>query len=245
MKVIIAGYPKTGTKSLTSALRTLGYTVYDYLENFQFLCNDWETVLTEGGNSEDFYRMYNGVDATLDSPVFVFWEELHRTFPDAKVILPIRDEDKWIVSFKKQCRQIDDHMLMKFYKFFTPTGRRYQAYTNTWVTAALGTPLKTAFHKTPVNELLYRTRYRQHNKYVTEVVDADKLLVYQVKDGWEPLCQFLEKDVPETAFPHANVGGTFFRDNMETHPVLLRMKNEMITMLSLIAVIISFVIFLF
>ena len=87
MKVILAGLPKTGTKSMADALRQLGYhNVYDYMEHYQYLGDEWRKIFEHGGKSEDFKRMYEGVDAVTDTPCCHYWEEIHKAFPDAKVI---------------------------------------------------------------------------------------------------------------------------------------------------------------
>ena len=85
MKVIVAGLSKTGTKSMALALRELGYNVYDYMENMEYLHNEWLTIFEKGGTAEDFRRMYKDVDAVTDIPPAFFWEEIHQAYPDAKV----------------------------------------------------------------------------------------------------------------------------------------------------------------
>ena len=85
MKIIVAGFPKTGVMSLNFALRHLGYKVYDTLENFMHLRDDWMKILKYGGDIEDFKRMFEGVDAVVDIPSCYFWEEIYKAFPEAKV----------------------------------------------------------------------------------------------------------------------------------------------------------------
>ncbi len=86
MKVILAGLPKTGTKSMAMALRQLGYTVYDVTENLTHLGDEWLRIMNDGGGSvEDMRRMYENVDATCDVPACHYWEELYNAFPQAKV----------------------------------------------------------------------------------------------------------------------------------------------------------------
>ena len=85
MKVIVAGMPKTGTKTMKAALEELGYSVYDLLENFQYLNKDWQKIFNEGGTTEDFRRMFENVDAVTDVPGCYFWDEIHKAFPEAKV----------------------------------------------------------------------------------------------------------------------------------------------------------------
>jgi len=89
MKIVVAGMPKTGTKSITAALSMLGYTVYDSEENFEYLHDEWMKIMTVGGTADDFRRMYSSVDATCDVPACYYWEEMHKAFPDAKVCLNV------------------------------------------------------------------------------------------------------------------------------------------------------------
>ena len=85
MKVIVAGMPKTGTKTMKAALEELGFTVYDLLENFEHLNKDWQKIFNEGGTTEDFRRMFENVDAVTDVPGCYFWDEIYKAFPEAKV----------------------------------------------------------------------------------------------------------------------------------------------------------------
>ena len=85
MKVIVAGFSKTGTKTLAAALKELDYKVYDYIDHFWYHGNEWKKILTTGGSTEDFKRMYEDVDAVTDTPSNLFWEEIHRAFPESKV----------------------------------------------------------------------------------------------------------------------------------------------------------------
>lgn len=85
MKVIVAGLPKTGTKSMSAALKKLGYSVYDYPENSYLLTDEYAKIVREGWETEDFRRMYENIDVVLDTPAFYFWDEIHKAFPDTKV----------------------------------------------------------------------------------------------------------------------------------------------------------------
>ena len=85
MKVILAGSSKTGTKSLNAALTELGFNVYDHMEHITYHCEDWIKIFKGKGSVEDFKRMYKGVDAVVDAPIYMFWYEIHQAFPDAKV----------------------------------------------------------------------------------------------------------------------------------------------------------------
>ena len=77
--------PKTGTKTLASALRTLGYDVYDLDEQFYFLGKDLMKIIETGWTTEDIKRIYKDVDAITDVISNMLWEDIFRAFPDAKV----------------------------------------------------------------------------------------------------------------------------------------------------------------
>ena len=85
MKVIVVGLPQTGVHSLVVALKKLGMTVYDIMDHFKHLQREWKAISKYGSNTEDFCRMYKGVDAVAGFPVWYYWEEIHKAFPDAKV----------------------------------------------------------------------------------------------------------------------------------------------------------------
>ena len=102
MKVICGGLSKTGTKTLAKALRILGYTVYDYSEHRDFHMDEWFAIHCEG-KAPDFTAMYKDVDAVTDLPAATWFQEIYESFPDAKVILSVRDnEEVWVKSFSKQ-----------------------------------------------------------------------------------------------------------------------------------------------
>ena len=77
--------PKTGTKTLASALRTLGYDVYDVEEQFYYLGKDLLEITKSGWTTDDFKRIFNNVDAVTDVMSNCLWEEIFRAFPNVKV----------------------------------------------------------------------------------------------------------------------------------------------------------------
>ena len=87
MKIIAAGFSKTGTKSLAVALDLLGFNAYDMLEHYWFHGKEWRKILVEGSSDvvKDFKNMYEDIDVVLDCPAFTFWKEILEAFPDAKV----------------------------------------------------------------------------------------------------------------------------------------------------------------
>ena len=90
MKVIYAGFPKSGTKTMNAALTELGYNCYDFFEHFSIHGDQWKKIFKEGGTTEDFRKMFENVDVVMDMPCCCFWEEISEAFPDAKVCIKLK-----------------------------------------------------------------------------------------------------------------------------------------------------------
>ena len=85
MKVICAGLPKTGTKSMNLALRQLGFNNYDVLEQLYNIPDVIIKALDEGCDVDELRRGFSGVDSVTDIPCCILWEDIYNAFPDAKV----------------------------------------------------------------------------------------------------------------------------------------------------------------
>ena len=196
MKIVCAGYGKTGTKSIAKALRHLGFTVFDWEEQTFDFVDHWVDVF-QNGAKPDVKRVYQNADACVDMPGCFLFEEILEAFPDCKVILSVREENSWIESL---VRQLDSLYALrtKTRTTLSPTARKVDYVLDSFLNAAIGTfNTKSTY--------VIRKRYRIHNHRVKSIVPADKLLVYNVKEGWKPLCDFLECEVPTVAFPRENV----------------------------------------
>jgi len=207
MKIICAGAGKTGTKSIAKALRHLGFTVFDWEEQtFDFL-DHWVDVF-QNGTKPDVRRVYQNADACIDVPGIFFFEEILEAFPDCKVILSMREEDSWIESL---VRQLDSLFALrsKLVYMLSPTMRKMNYFFDSFLNAVYGSfNTKSTY--------VIRKRYRIHNHRVKSIVPADKLLVYNVKQGWKPLCDFLGCEVPTVAFPHENIKAEITKTVMMT-----------------------------
>uniref|UniRef100_H2ZE83 Sulfotransferase n=1 Tax=Ciona savignyi TaxID=51511 RepID=H2ZE83_CIOSA len=220
MKVIVAGFSKTGTKSMVAVCNELGYKTYDFIENFYYLGKDWNRLMSSGGTVEDFKRMYKDVDATVDAPSFHFWEEIHQAFPDAKIILTIRDEDSWYLSLKKQMENLDRNIMLKILFSLTPIGFRMYSFFKNLNRVVYGhNSSRPRMNLSVSNEMLLRQIYKKHNAYVLKAAPKDKLLVYNVKEGWEPICKFLGKPIPNKPFPHKNKSASLYDEMMAENPI--------------------------
>ena len=89
MKIILAGLPKTGTKTINAALTELGFNVYDYLEHFMYHHDSWIKIFDGKATQSDYYLMYENVDVVVDVPACFHWKKIHQAFPDAKVLCDV------------------------------------------------------------------------------------------------------------------------------------------------------------
>ncbi|XP_076814551.1 uncharacterized protein LOC143460803 [Clavelina lepadiformis] len=242
MKVICAGLSKTGTKSMQAALKELGYNVYDTMDNYEHFRDDWIKILTKGGNSEDFRRMYQDIDAVADVPASAFWDEIHEAFPDSKIILTTRDEDDWIESWTNQMVK-SAHPLILLGIYLSPTLVKLRWFWKQTVLAIFGGQNYVKGNKAGTNQLLYRMKYRRHNAHVLQNAPKDKLLVFNIKDGWGPLCQFLGLQVPSKPFPRKNVRGKIIEELMASQPTFVRVQREVKVSLALLLGFLGFGIF--
>ena len=231
MKLICTGLPKTGTTSLAAALRFLGYRVHDYVEHYGYSAVEYANALE--GIMPDFTTMYADIDAVCDSPACFFWDEILRCFPDAKVVLQERDNiEVWIKSALKTYEltiTTQEQWWTQLGFVITPTGRKWKRLLNL--------ELARMFNNGDAEYLA--KLYVDHNARVKALVPRDKLLVWNVKQGWKPLCEFLGVPVPDEPFPRLNVNSNAIADETNKSIAGRRMFKELVLMMSVFTVIIA------
>jgi hypothetical protein len=230
MKYIVAGYSKTGTKSVAAALIRLGLKVHDLAEHLDEDNEYWWRILKADPKDQEaqtpaiFKKMYENVDACTDTPSYMFWEQIMEVFPDAKVILVERDEDKWAASLEKHMlrERKENHAawlvqwfpwLVSFIHWRVWMGQ--VRHRDLFWNMAVGPMSPDGPNR--VNMMIARKRYREHNAYVKLRCPAEKLLEFKIADGWAPLCDFMNVAEPEEEFPHANKGGQIVTDILKQH----------------------------
>jgi len=179
---------RTGTASLKVALETLGigrcYHMSEVLKNPEFI-RGW---ISAAEGKADWDTIFRGYSATVDNPGCNFWKELAAHYPDAKVILTTRDANKWFESTNETIHSAGFARFMK------------------------NSPFGEMVQKTMWDRMENRMQDRGYmleffNRHSTAIIDSiapERLLVYQVSDGWQPLCDFLGVPVPRTEFPRIN-----------------------------------------
>ncbi|CAK8680414.1 uncharacterized protein LOC143463088 [Clavelina lepadiformis] len=248
MKIIVAGLPKTGTTSLSAALNQLGFKVYDYFEHYHVHRDQWMKVFNEGASTEDFRSMYEDVDAVADVPPCYYWEEIYKAFPDSKVILTLRDdEESWFRSYLRQSDKWETS-IVSFLRLTSQAARDFRRFTDCTDFAVFAQHkqrwLDCILRRSKIlNSLNYKISYRSHNSHVIASVPSDKLLVFNVKQGWKPLCDFLGVEIPTNAFPHKNVGGSEVQDFIDHDPLFKTMKTQTMITVSLLVISFAFVMY--
>ena len=238
MKVICAGMPKTGTKSITKALRHLGFTVFDWEEQIFDFLDHWFDVFKNGAEP-DVKQVYQDADAVVDTPGNFFWEEILEAFPDSKVILSERDEDSWVRSMVNQLEIVQamrSRMRSRTVALLSPTMRKLHYIVDSHLDALLGS-------RNTKSTYVFRKRCRMHNHRVKSIVSRDKLLLYNVQQGWKPLCDFLGCEVPSVAFPHENINGEMGKVSLSERrygpQVKCEMQKSLLVAISVIVLIVA------
>ena len=248
MRIICAGLPKTGTSSMAKALQILGYKTYDYPEHLSFHLEQWSQVFLKK-KQPDFLSMYRKVDAVTDMPPNFFYKEILETFSDAKVILTERDsEDVWIESWFRQVEQFKGMTTNPFgatLLTLSPTLRKRSEIAYHCRSFVLGTG---SYDKG--SSFLLKKKYREYNEQVKASVPSDQLLVYNVKQGWQPLCEFLGCDIPSCPFPKENVKGALIAERLTikkafSSPNGPKIFREMMIRISLFVLLVGIVLMMF
>lgn len=204
VEVIGAGFGRTGTASLKIALEKLGYNkTYHMSELIQHpeQIIFWEQL--KNGETPDWEKLFDGYKATVDFPGCIFYKQLIAQYPEAKVILTTRDAGKWWQSahdtIYAASQDKSSRILLKMLGIFIPKlnnlSRVFSFARIIWDKMYEGRFLDKEFAKSVFNKF---------NEEVVAFVPKEKLLVFEIKEGWEPLCKFLNVPVPNEPFPRVN-----------------------------------------
>ncbi len=191
LEVIGAGWGRTGTSSTKQALELLGYTCHHMSEVDDDPSQQSLFLQAAVDSSFDWNRIYARYTATVDWPGCAFWRELRAAYPEARVLLNVRDFDDWYGSWHATIRN-------------AVTGQRAD-HPASWLAMADAVIVGRSLRGTLHGREHVRAAFHEHVRAVTTEVPRDLLLVYDVTQGWEPLCRFLGKTLPDVAFPHVNV----------------------------------------
>jgi hypothetical protein len=206
MKVIGAGLPRTATLTQKVALEMLGLgPCYHMVNVFADLDQVavWRAAF-DGG--PDWERTFDGFAATVDWPGGFFYRELADRYPEAKVLLSVRDPVQWERSMRETIWDVlyGDSLSRHLAAAAAHVNPRWLSYlelmNDMW--ADIG-----AIDSTGEDHLI--DAMVAHDEAVKQTIAPERLLVWDVAEGWEPLCDFLGVDVPSAPLPHLNDSRTF------------------------------------
>jgi hypothetical protein len=195
LDLIGAGLGRTGTLSLKAALERLGYApCYHMIEVLRApeRARHW-LERTESG-AHDWDAILDGYRATVDWPAAAFWRELIERYPDAKVLLSLRDADRWYDSVM--------NTILPVLRQGPP--QRAPELLHEFHAMVYALVFERTFEGRLGDRAHAKRVFEAHNQAVIDAVPASRLLVYRAGDGWEPLCGFLGAPVPAEDFPHLN-----------------------------------------
>ena len=201
LSVIGSGFGRTGTKSLKEALEQLGFApchhMHEIVTHPEQVAH-WQSIAA--GQPVDWNDVFAGYQSQVDWPGSHVWRELSAAFPDAKVVHTLRPAENWWSSYSKTIGK-----LMSTYKKI-PLPPHITAILDVW-NRMVG---DTVFSGRPADRDTCIAAFNRNTQQVRDTIPADRLLVFDVAEGWEPLCKFLGVAVPARAFPHHNLRADFW-----------------------------------
>ncbi|MEW9550771.1 sulfotransferase family protein [Nonomuraea sp. NPDC050783] len=207
LTVIGAGFPRTGTSSMKAALERLGFGPCHHMVDIMTnpaRVDRWLPLA--GGGDADWEHVFEGFRSTQDWPASFWWREQARAYPEAKVVLTVRDPRDWYISMqtliaggpaRMSAEEPPEEAVMLH-------GMLRLRPVLDHITAAVFGSARVFREGLPDEEAAVAA-FERHVAQVREGLPPERLLVFDVREGWEPLCRFLEVDVPEgERFPHLN-----------------------------------------
>ncbi|QIE54493.1 sulfotransferase family protein [Pikeienuella piscinae] len=199
LDIIGAGFGRTGTNSLKLALELLGFGPCHHMFEIRdnpALLPAWEAVAA--GGAPDLDAVFKGYRSQVDWPGARYWRESAARWPEAKVVLSVRDPDLWFESVQAT---------------ILPTMEASGTYDTDHANRLTAMARTLVMEKTFAGRLSDRAHaigvYEAHNAAVRDAIPASRLLVMDVAEGWRPLCRFLGVEEPGEPFPMTNSSREF------------------------------------
>jgi hypothetical protein len=188
LQVIGAGLGRTATFSLKFALEHVGFgPCYHMSEVFASLRTSIPLWLNVVNGNPHWDTIFDGYQSTTDYPACSYWCELADYYPDAKVVLTVRDADSWFDSVSETI--FSDQMR-------PPAGSPADTMAQGAIYGPFGDRIKDRAFMTDW--------FNRRNQEVIDALPRERLLVYSPKEGWGPLCSFLGVPLPDRPFPRIN-----------------------------------------
>ncbi|ORY08116.1 hypothetical protein K493DRAFT_201281 [Basidiobolus meristosporus CBS 931.73] len=200
LQVIGAGFCRTGTMSTKTALDKLGYNTHHMFEVIDNIETQGPLWLDVAAGNPNWDELFEGYSASVDFPSFWWYKELAQKYPDAKVILNIRDPEKWYQSSYST--------VYPLYKAYAALASVKEAGDPNRLIADVSSAIiwgpTGCFQDKFEDKDWVISLYKHHIEEVKRIIPAERLLIFQVTEGWAPICSFLGKPIPNEPFPHMN-----------------------------------------
>jgi hypothetical protein len=197
MQIIGSGFGRTGTLSMKAALELLGFGPCYHMEEVVRRASHiaaWEAC--SQGEAPDWLALFASFGSTVDFPASVVYLDILEAFPDAKVLHTVRKPDQWYESTLETIYTART-LVPAWMRSRIPLVRRALAMADNLIWDGL-------FEGRFADREFAIGVFEQWTADVIASVPADRLLVFDVSEGWEPLCAFLDVPVPSVSFPHVN-----------------------------------------
>lgn len=216
LKILHMGFHRTGSMSVAKALEMLGFGPVWHAAlltrtNNKFaskglqwwLKNDCE-VYKKLDNNEfvDFNEWFNQIQcpSVMDAPTILYADKMFEQFPDCKVVCPIFEYKKWYPSM---CSITSMICQSKIFYLSTLIFNETKMFRRDYMPRLLNNKIKEFLNKK--DETFSKRYYNARLEYIKKIVPKEQLLVFDVRDGWNPLCKFLNVPVPkDVPFPNSN-----------------------------------------
>ena len=193
LTVIGSGLGRTGTMSTKLALEQIGFGPCHHMVEV-FMNPQSVPLWVDAGNGKpDWDAIFGGYQSMVDHPGCAYWRQLMDHYPDAKVLHTVRDPDKWFDSTQAT--------------IFSPNSPAH---------GQLEGPMKDfmrqlfGWYGGDMHDRGFMVDFfRRHTEAVVAGVPKERLLVFDVAEGWAPLCAFLGVPVPDTPYPRENTTAQF------------------------------------
>jgi hypothetical protein len=198
LKVIGSGLGRTGTKSLQTALNMLGFGPCHHMVEIFAHPQTAPLWIAASKGQPDWDAIFANYGAMVDYPGARYWRELADYYPNAKILHSVRDPDQWFESTQATIFAPDSPA-----RHAGPLQEFFQSFTGEF--------------RDRMNDRAFMIDYfHRHNAAVKQAIPPERLLVYEVGQGWEPICTFLGVPVPDAPFPSENARAGFL--GRQLHP---------------------------
>lgn len=200
LKVIGAGFGRTGTLSLKNALEVLGFgKCYHMLEILKQPSHmkHWTEIMHRG--KADWETLFKDYQSAVDWPVAAYYRDLMAVYPEAKVILTVRDPGSWHRSIMTTFYQARRAFVVRITQLVPTLHQFLNAMENALWHGVFQDKLEDKSYAVEV--------FKNHVEEVKRIVPPERLLIFEARQGWEPLCAFLNVPVPiDKPYPHKHKG---------------------------------------